>query len=604
MSKLPKNKKHSKLEKLLKRANFTAEQLGVMEDFLVSINAEYVDVEAKRIKLENKLKESSHLLKVANENLDQALTKVKTTSKAKNQLGTIVENIDDIIFETDLQGKYTFLNSVWEKTTGYPVAESIGKNFTDFVDLLDPSFLDAVNALKTGNYDALNRVFKINTNKKSIWIKSRVQLLLDKNGNPTGFTGMYQDITTIKETELKLIEASSVKDEFLSTMSHEIRTPLNAVLGMSNMLMLNDPKPEQIDTLNALKFSSKHLLNLVNDILDVNKLRAGKLKMRNEEFGLKEMLIGLKDSFSYTASTKDIDLIFDIDDQIPELIIGDQLRISQVLTNLLGNAMKFVEHGSVKLTCKLLQERDNFNKIFFEVTDTGIGIPEEKLDLIFEKFTQADIDTAKKYGGTGLGLTLCKGFLDQYDSKLYVTSEVGKGTKFSFTLDLEKSTCCKENINKNLSQSKENIKGLDILIVEDNTMNIMVLENYFSLWEISYDVAKNGQEALDKVGSKDYDVVLMDLRMPVMDGYEATKFIRSVDDGKHAELPIIALSASVSQEVEKRVKVVGMNDYMVKPFAPEELIEKINKQVSQTPFKHTKSFQISEVKKDTDSITN
>jgi len=221
-----------------------------------------------------------------------------------------------------------------------------------------------------------------------------------------------------------------------------------------------------------------------------------------------------------------------------------------------------------------------YGKFFFEVSDTGIGIPNEKLDLIFEKFTQAEIDTARKYGGTGLGLTLCKGFLDQYGSKLEVTSQVGKGSKFSFTLDLKIAEKCKETIEKNKSKNRESIKNLKILIVEDNDLNTMVLENYFKLWEVNYDIAKDGQEGIDKVKANDYDLVLMDLRMPIVDGYEATRIIRSMDNGKHSHLPIIALSASVSNEVVIKVKEVGMNDYLVKPFDPEVLIEKISQQVA------------------------
>lgn len=598
MSLNPKNKTHRLLRRQIKNAKFSAEQLEQMSEFLEAVNLAYVDSDTNHRHLENILEQSSQELYIANKNLESVVAdKEKEIIIAKSQLNNIVENIDDIIFETDLDGYYTYLNSVWEKITGYKVKDSLGKHFTDFVEILDKEFFNEIKHLKPESFDAFNRVFKINSEEGSKWMESRVQLLHDQDGNAKGFTGTYQNITSLKETELKLIEVSSVKDEFLSTMSHEIRTPLNAVIGMSNMLMIDNPKPEQLDTLNALKFSSEHLLNLVNDILDVNKLRAGKLKLRNEEFDLKQTLIGLKDSFTYNTNAKGIDLHFVIDDQIPEHVIGDQLRISQVLTNLLGNAIKFVEQGSVTLTCKVLDERANYSKIFFEVTDTGIGIPEEKLDLIFEKFTQADFDTAKKYGGTGLGLTLCKGFLDQYDSKLYVTSEVGKGSKFSFTLDLEKSQCCQETINKSKTENKESIKGLNILIVEDNPLNVMVIENYFGLWEVNFEVAVNGQEAIDKISSAAFDLVLMDLRMPTLDGYEATKRIRTMEGGKYKELPIIALSASVSTEVVQKVKAVGMNDYMVKPFDPDDLADKISSHATKDLFVHKKTYQKKEVPK-------
>lgn len=599
MSELKKtNKQHRLLRRQLKKSNFSQEQIEEMSDFLASVDKAYRNSDKSHAHLENIIEQSSQELFKANKTLElDVAVKDQEIHQAKIQLNRIVENIGDIVFETDVEGYYTYLNSAWEESTGVPVKDSIGKHFTGFLGNVGQEYLDELQNLEYKKHGSLRKIFPITKDNHTKWMETRIQVLQDEDGNPRGYAGSLRDISSIKEAEFKLIKANKVKDEFLSAMSHEIRTPLNAVIGMSNMLILDNPKPEQINTLNALKFSSEHLLNLVNDILDVNKLRAGKLELREEEVDLKETLSGLRDSFGYNAETKGLKLIFDIDDQIPSCVIGDQLRISQVLTNLVGNAIKFSHEGSVKLTCKLLDERAGYAKLFFEVTDTGIGISDDKLDLIFEKFTQADIDTAKKYGGSGLGLTLCKGFLDQYGSKLVVTSKLGKGSKFSFTLDLKIAVQCQEALNKTKSENKESIKGLNVLIVEDNELNIMVLENYFNLWEVKYDVTKNGQEALDKVKSNVYDLILMDLRMPVMDGYEATKQIRSLESKEHKETPIIALSASVSNDVVGRVKSIGMNDYLVKPFDPEDLIEKISMYGLRDLFTHNKTFPKKEVPK-------
>jgi len=338
----PKVKQHRLLKRQLKKANFSEEQLEQLSGFIDSVNSAYLSADKNHRHLENILEQSSQELFLANKKLESDVAiKEKEISDKKIEINKIVENIGDIIFETDLNGNYTFLNSVWEESTGYSVEESIGKHFTDFIDILDDDYVVPIADLKSEKYSALNQVFKIKYNGKSKWVESRVQLLHDHEGKPKGCTGTYRDITSQKEAELKLVEANSIKDEFLSAMSHEIRTPLNAVIGMSNNLLLDKPKPEQLDTLNALKFSSTHLLNLVNDILDVNKLRAGKLKLRNEEFNLHEILNGLRDSFSFNAKTKGINFLFDIDTELPSCVIGDPLRISQVLTNLLGNAMKF-----------------------------------------------------------------------------------------------------------------------------------------------------------------------------------------------------------------------------------------------------------------------
>lgn len=364
------------------------------------------------------------------------------------------------------------------------------------------------------------------------------------------------------------------KSEFLSTMSHEIRTPLNSVIGMSNLMQKNNPRPDQKEQLDVLQFSANNLLSIVNDILDYNKIEAGKISFEKIEMNLPEILHHIAAGAKHAAEEKGIAIKLKVDSDIKQYLCGDPTRLSQVLHNLVGNAVKFTKEGEVMIEATVLDKNDQAASILFSVKDTGIGIPKEKQQLIFERFTQADSSTSRSFGGTGLGLTITKKILELQGSKLQLTSEEGKGSVFFFTLSFVLSKRLielKKEVAALPAKEKQALKGTNILLVEDNPINILVAKTFLESWGAAIDVAENGQEAVDRLSVSKHHLVLMDLHMPVMDGYTAIRTIRE----KGITIPIIALTASLPNEVEAEIKGLDINDFVLKPFVPDELFRKV-----------------------------
>ncbi len=365
--------------------------------------------------------------------------------------------------------------------------------------------------------------------------------------------------------------ASKAKTDFLSTISHEIRTPLNAVVGISHYLMSEDPREDQVDSLESLQFSAEHLTALINDILDYNKLESGAIEFEYTEVNLENLADKIIKAHSAVAKEKNVRLLCEFDEDIHPLLLGDSTRIYQIFNNLINNALKFTSKGYVKLIATLVEDSEKTQDIRLEVIDTGIGIPPEKQGLIFERFTQAGSSTTREYGGTGLGLAIIKKILNMIDSEIYVDSEVGEGTRFWFELGFIKAEIKEEdNLTQEETESRT-IDGKKILLVEDNQMNIMVAEKFLKKWKIETEVAYNGAEAVAKAEHNVYDLILMDLQMPIMDGYQATRLIRKFDENT----PIVALTASALLKVRQEVMAAGMNDYVTKPFDPADLKRKI-----------------------------
>lgn len=365
--------------------------------------------------------------------------------------------------------------------------------------------------------------------------------------------------------------ASKAKTDFLSTISHEIRTPLNAVVGISHFLMNENPRRDQKESLESLQFSAEHLTALINDILDYNKLESGAIEFEYTEVNLKQLAKKIIKAHSALAKEKGVSLVLDLDSNIHQMVLADSTRIYQVLNNLINNALKFTSKGFVKLRATLMEETNKTQVIRIEVVDSGIGIPRDKQGLIFERFTQAGSSTTREYGGTGLGLAIIKRILNMVDSEIFVDSEVGKGTRFWFDLGFIKVLTPQVDPVAQDETDSNKLDGKSILLVEDNQMNIMVAEKFLKKWKLEVEVAYNGAEAVAKVEHNVYDLVLMDLQMPVMDGYKATRLIREFDK----QTPIIALTASALLKVRQDVLAAGMNDYITKPFDPQELKRKI-----------------------------
>ena len=386
----------------------------------------------------------------------------------------------------------------------------------------------------------------------------------------------------LKYSELEIAknladEAVLAKTQFLSVVSHEIRTPLNAVIGITHLLMRENPRPEQLEDLKILRFSAESLLNLINDVLDLNKMEAGKLYIESIDFNLKNLAEGIRSSMLHTASNKGIELQLIYDENLPLFIVSDPMRISQILNNLVSNAIKFTEKGGVLIEISLEGRSGKQLEIKFSVSDSGIGIPTEMHESIFESFTQASSDTSRRFGGTGLGLAITHKLLDMFGRRMTLVSSPGEGSVFSFVLSVEEADIRTDDNELIAEWDAFRFDGQKVLLVEDNKINAIIAKKFIENWNLVVDVAHDGNEAIEKLKSGLHDLVLMDLQMPDMDGYETTRRIRTFESEVVASVPVVALSASSKTEVQSRITEAGINDFVSKPFNPEELMSVLRK---------------------------
>lgn len=379
----------------------------------------------------------------------------------------------------------------------------------------------------------------------------------------------------LNETLEDLERLSSSRMDFFSVMSHELRTPMNGVIGITNALLLQTPPEDQKEDLAVLKFSAENLLSLINDILDFNKLDAGMIALEQVDFDLARLVENNFATFSLKAKEKKLDFKFFIDEQlIGKTIISDPGRITQVLLNLLNNAIKFTPKGYVNLSVKVLSKTNDLLSVRFLVEDTGIGIAENNQKEIFEAFVQASSNTSRYYGGTGLGLPIVKNILEMFNAKIFLESKINEGTKMFFDIDFQyKETAFPDFIET--TESLMDISYLDVLVAEDNLVNVLVIKKTLKRWGITPVIAENGIIALEKLKSANFDVILMDLYMPEMDGFETSMAIRSLPDPVKSKIPIIAFTATVNNDTARKVAECGMNDFLPKPFNPQHLCNKL-----------------------------
>jgi len=557
---------HRLLSRQLRKSEVTATDHLNFACFLEAVNAAYHSFDKDVYRLENALELSSKELFALNEKL------IKERDYTKSKLEHIVDNIGGVIFETDLEGRFTYLNVAWKKNTGYTLHESLGRNYKDFISDTDKK--ENNSDFFSFNKERTVFTFKLNSAYKEVWFELRAKPFINTYGEACGFIGTIIDVSNLKKIELELQKASVSKDEFLSTMSHEIRTPLNAVTGLANILLMENYLPNQEETLKALKYSSEHLLGLINDLLDFNKIKSGKIEIAQKEFNLSSFLDKIKEQFDYRANKKGLDFKLIKENQLPQYIIGDQLLLTQVIQNLLSNSFKFTEQGSVLLSVKNIGEIGDVVTLGFKVIDTGIGITKDKQEAIFESFVQASSETAVRYGGTGLGLSICRRILKLQNSNLQLVSELGKGSTFFFNMNFKlnegKTTCSNKKVDLKAVFEPLNIK---VLVAEDSKMNVLVLKKMFSNWKVTVTFVNNGAEVIKLFDEDtcDFDLILMDLQMPIVNGYEATKYIRELPDQKKSNIPIIALTALAQTDIKEKTKAYNMDGFIGKPFEPGHL---------------------------------
>jgi PAS domain S-box-containing protein len=487
---------------------------------------------------------------------------------------SVVEDGSDIIFIIDYEGNILYHNNSVEEVLGHAPHSLVGKTFFDFIlpETLAEFRKSYSQSLRKPYNEGVEFQF-LCRNKTYKYLEFN-SINLKQKENLEGLILDCRDITERKKDAEELLRAQKAKEQFLANISHEIRTPINGIAGMAALLS-KDPTPqEEITYLNAIKSAADNLKVIINDILDLASIESGKLKFERIGFSLKEILNSLIDTFSVQAKEKRIDLQLEFARDIPDVLMGDPVRLNQILINLISNAIKFTHHGYIYIKCSTQKSGKQKVNIQFDVIDTGIGIPEDKLSTIFESFSQADASVTRKYGGTGLGLTIVKQLVELQHGKISVSSKEDEGSTFSVVIPYRTGSwddITHDPLTARQSETyRSTFKNLKVLLVEDNDINRLYANSILKNWNCSVDMAENGYVALEKIKNQVFDIILMDIQMPVMDGFEATKAIRQSDAPKN-QVPIIALTANATRTDIERCLTAGMNDCIPKPFTPEDL---------------------------------
>lgn len=550
--------------------------------------------EAERILEERALElyKTNVELQELNRNLEQKVSqRAKEIQKQRNFYESILNQVPAEIVVADHNQKYLFISESAIKDV--ELREwLIGKNDFDFCEYRNISmdlarerfskYQEVRNTLKVAEWTE-----KFTKNGQDIYLLRRLVPLFNNNDEIEMFIGYSLDITDSEEYRLELIEArdiaqkaTSAKSEFLSKISHEIRTPLNAIIGLTNILMNEEHNRSQGHYLQSMKYSADSLLGIINEVLDFSKIEAGKITFESIPFNFRHLINGIQQTFEFRANEIGLEFKSILDDTIPRIIEGDRVKLNQILLNLVGNAMKFTTEGHIYLITEMLQKTDADLLIRFTVEDTGIGIAHDKVDKVFESFSQEGDDTTRKFGGTGLGLTITKRFIEGQNGSIHVESEQGKGSRFIFEMPFKYDPKHKENslIDKAWSKDLSMVKGKSILVAEDNLMNQLVLQKMLEKWAPKLEMVSNGQLALDKLETEDFDLVFLDVQMPIKDGISTVKDWRNYEANHLRErVPVVALTADAFSESRQRVIDAGMDDFLSKPIEISELRRVLHK---------------------------
>ncbi len=510
------------------------------------------------------------------------ITERKKIQQQVQRLSWVASQSTNGVIITDVSGKVEWINAGFTRLTGFTAEEMIGKRPGDVLQgpESDPEVVKVM-------HDALKQVIPfevslINYKKdgKPYHIKITCNPLYDESDNHIGFMAIESDVTEMVKNRQELIEARNqaikaqeAEKKFLANMSHEIRTPLNAIIGMTALLTDTPLNNEQVEFVKNLDMSSKFLLSLISDTLDLAKIEAGKIEPRIEVFDLNELINGIVGQFALKASKKGVKLSAKFVN-VPRYVEGDQLLLLQILNNLLSNAEKFTEQGTI--TVHISRSEKYNNSIQFSIADTGIGIADSDLDKLFKKFNQLGSGNQIFNKGSGLGLNITKEIVELLGGEIAVASKLGQGTTFTFCLPLpegEKHQSIKEDNQKSM---KPMVNSGKILIAEDNKMNQLYVTKLLDKYGVEYDLANNGLEAVEYSQINDYQLILMDIQMPIMDGYEAIQKIRK-SGGENSEKPILALTASALVEIKDKAFRIGVTDFISKPFTPSQLKSTIEK---------------------------
>jgi PAS domain S-box-containing protein len=525
--------------------------------------------------------------------------KVKNINELRvsNYARSLIEASRDPLFTINTKGEITDMNDASINAIGLTRKQLLGTDFSMY-------FTNPEKA-KNGFLEIFNKGFISDfpltiTDHKLTDVLFNGSIYKDEYGTVIGIVLVARDITELKKNQKELTEskkftelalevteeakskaecaqivaenALKAKQQFLSNMSHEIRTPLNAIIGFTKVLLKTNITDNQLEYLNAIKISGDALIVLINDILDLAKVDAGKMIFEKTPFKMKSSIDAMMHLFQTKVLEKNISLKKVYDERIPEELIGDPIRLHQIILNLLSNAIKFTQTGNILVETSLLKNDENHVVVCFSVSDTGIGISAEKMDFIFENFQQATTETSRLYGGTGLGLAIVKQLVESQNGKIEVKSKLGKGSIFKISLPFEKVTETFETKISTLFEIEKKMHNIKVLVVEDIPLNQLLIKTLLDDFGFEKDIASNGKIALEFLAKNKYDIILMDLQMPEMNGFETTDYIRNV---LKLDIPIIALTADVMTVDYNKCKEIGMNDYIAKPLDESALFDKI-----------------------------
>ncbi|HLF45485.1 MAG TPA: ATP-binding protein [Chitinophagaceae bacterium] len=519
-------------------------------------------------------------------------TKVQNSQYARS----LIEASLDPLITVSTEGKITDMNEALENITGLSREKLTGTYFFDY--FTDPQKAREVYEDIFANGSVADYPLTIKDGKL-IDVLFNGSVYKDEQGNVLGAVVVARDITEQKRIEKELTEATvfaelatgiaedakikaesatkvaenavKAKQLFLSNMSHEIRTPMNAIIGFTKVLLKSELTIKQKEYLTAIKLSGDALIVLINDILDLAKVDAGKMTFEQTPFKMEVSISAMLHMFEPKIQEKNLKLIKEYDKRIPKVLVGDPVRLHQIILNLISNAVKFTSKGKITVSIRLLSEDEKIVTLEFVVADTGIGIAEDKMDRIFENFQQASSRTSRLYGGTGLGLSIVKQLVEPQGGSIQVKSKIDEGSVFSFTLNFQKTNLEIETKEEEMEFDTE-VKNIKVLVVEDIALNQLLMKTLLEDFGFEQDIAENGKVAIEKLQSTTYDIILMDLQMPELNGFEATEYIRNKMKSK---IPIIALTADVTTVDLAKCKAVGMNDYIAKPVDERILYSKI-----------------------------
>ncbi len=565
--------------------------LGLVGSLLLACKQRIRTIKSRNKKLEQEVAERTSSLRRINKKLTKfkhklnlAYEEIKLTTDALNDIAIIIKG--------DANGSIVEVNQMFLTTLGYEESEIIGKSREELFEFLIDSNAHPPDFFKE-MYETLvmeeawrGEVCYRAKSGNPVWLSKNV-IPLRKQGTLLGYFSFSFDITLKKNYENEILEVKKVaesaltaNDTFLSIMSHEIRTPLNSVIGLSNLLLKKNPRKDQKDIVMTLKNSGENLLYMINNMLDYNKIRAGKIELENLPFDLKSQLKQLQFSFQPLAVDKKLDLKITLSSNTPVRLIGDSLRLNQILYNLLNNAIKFTRKGQVKLSVSLKSSDEDNCELFFVVEDSGVGISEEKLKTVFTPFQLSENYISREFGGSGLGLSIVKDLVDLFRGSISVESNTNTGTTFTVTLPFKMGTEVLTLSETEELQANESVilEGYRILYVEDVESNQTLVRNLLNDYKVECVTAPNCEIALLHSSTKHFDVILMNLQIPGISGYETADAIRNQKKGKNHQTPIIAFTAeSYSEPLKNKVMDQGMQELLTKPFRFEQLIEKIRK---------------------------